>query len=199
LWDGIVSKPNSKDALSAAVKYLKADRWLKDRQGSVEARRGILMRQAGVEHVEGNKGFPVEKLTGKNADCVIALALDGDLLAHQALCIGAGRLTADKATLPLALQRYVVSAAARLNIGKKGHRAALFNDLRDDAILDAVEIVMKFGFGATRNAGHKVGHESACSIVARALGECGAALSESRVSDIWKKRVEAWKQAGIAR
>jgi hypothetical protein len=194
-----VSKPNSKDALNAALKYLEADRWLRDSQGSADARRASLMRQAGFEVIEGNNGFPVGKYTGKSADCLIALALDGDQVAHQALCLIADRLTADKETLPLALQRYVVRAAAQLSIGKKGKRAALFNGLRDDAILDAVEIVMDFGFNATRNAGHKEGHESACSIVTRALGECGAALSESRVTEIWKKRLEAWKQAGIGR
>jgi hypothetical protein len=194
-----LSKPNSKDALAAAVKYLKSDCWLKDSQGSVEVRRASLMRQAGVDVVEVDNGFPVEKFTGKSADRLIALALDGDQVAHQALCIIADRLTAVKETLPLALQRYVVRAAAQLSIGKKGKRAALFNDLRDDAILDAVEIVMTFGFNATRNAGHKEGHESACSIVAQALGECGAALSESRVTEIFQERLEAWKKADIAR
>jgi hypothetical protein len=70
-------KPNSKDALAAAVKYLKADRWLKDSQAGADAKRASLMRQAGCDVVEDSNGYPVLKYTGKNAEPVIALALAG--------------------------------------------------------------------------------------------------------------------------
>lgn len=189
-------KPNSKDALAAAVKYLKADRWLKDSQAGADAKRASLMRMAGHEVAEEN-GIPVVKYTGRSAESVIAYAVAGDQVAHQALCLIAQRLTDNKETLPPALQGYVVRVAAQMNAGKRGKRTAGTNDLRDDAILDAVEIVMKFGFGAMRNDARK--QESACSIVVQALGECGAAISEKTVNSIYTKRRRAFARAGIAR
>jgi hypothetical protein len=122
--------------------------------------------------------------------------LEGDGIAHQALCEVAAHLTASNETLSPALQKYVVTAASQLMRGKRGNPA--LNSLRDDAILDAVEIVMKFGFKATRNDASR-GHESACSIVALALGECGVARSESQVKKIWEEQLKKWKAAGIAR
>ena len=193
-----MKKSDPKEALAAATKYLKADRWLKDGPSGIDARRATLARLAGRDVVEDSNGRPLEKFTGKTAEAVIALAVAGDQVAHQALCIVAARLTNDKETLPLGLQKYVVGAAAKLSIGKRGTRTA-YNGLRDDAILDAVELVMKFGFKATRNVGHKPGHESACSIVVEALRNCGAAMSEKNVNEIYANRRKLWERSGVLR
>jgi hypothetical protein len=190
-----VSTANSKSALVAAVRYLKSDPWLKDASAGADARRANLMHQAGVAVVEDNNGVPVLSYTGTDANSVIALAIGGDAVAHQALCLVAARLTAKKETLPLALQQYVVGAASQLKRGKKGNPAV--NALRDDAIFDAIEIVIKLGFKPTRNRASK--HESACSIVAKALADCRAALSEGEVETIWQNRRRAWEKAGISR
>jgi hypothetical protein len=193
-----VSKPDPKEeALAAAIKYLKADRWLKDSRAGADAKRASLMRQAGFEVVEDNGGFPTLEYTGKNAESVIALAVAGDKIAHQALCLVALRLTDQGKALPLVLQKYIDGTASKLKYGKRGNPA--LNSLRDDAILDTIEIVVGFGFNPRRNAAHKDGHKSACSIVSRALGECGIARSEAAVETIWKNRRDAWKKAGIAR
>src|SRR5258706_5693116 len=118
-----MSKPNTKDALAAAIKYLKADRWLKDGQAGVDVLRASLMRRAGFEVGEDNRGFPVAEYTGENAESVVALAAAGDEVAHQALCRVALRLTDQGKTLPLVLQKYVVAAASKLKQGKRGNPA----------------------------------------------------------------------------
>jgi hypothetical protein len=196
-----MSKPNSKEALAAAIKYLKADRWLgvwlKDSESRVDVRRTSLMQQAGCDVIEGQDGIPEVKYTGKNAKNLITLANTGDQIAHQALCAIAQRLTVNGETLPRQLQFYVVAAASELKRGKRGKRVQVFNDLRDGAIFNALEVVMTFGFNATRNAEHKEGVESACSIVSEALGKSGAPLSESQVAKIMDAQLDGWTKAGV--
>lgn len=67
---------------------------------------------------------------------------------------------------------------------RKGQRSYFY---RDFTIGEAVELVMKYGFGATRNdASRQKGvRESACSIVARALKRCEVKLDEDSINKIW--------------
>src|SRR4051794_36969819 len=119
-----MSKSNA-EALAAAIKYLKADRWfgvwLKDSESGVDAKRARLMRQAGCDVIEGQDGIPKLKYTGKNAKNLIARANAGDPIAHQALCLIAQQLTANRETLPPEVQFYVVAVASELKRGKKGN------------------------------------------------------------------------------
>jgi hypothetical protein len=196
-----MSNPNSKEALAAAVKYFKADHWLgiwlEDSEGRVNIRRGILARQVGLDLIRWGDGSLEERYIERNAESVIAAANAGDQIAHEALCRAALHLTKHGKILPPQLQRYVVAAASELKRGRPGKRLRVFNDLRDGAIFHALEIVMTFGFNATRNNAHRDGVESACSIVAQALGKCGAALSESQVKKIMEAQLKGWKRADV--
>jgi hypothetical protein len=198
-----MSKPNSKEAIAAAVKYLKADHWLgvwlKDGEARVNVARTGFASQAGLDFIrwhDGPDGLE-ERFTERNAERVIAQANTGNQIAHEALCRAAEHLTVRGKALPLQLQYYVVGAAIQLKKGGKGKRLHVFNDLRDGAIFHALEVVMMFGFNATRNAGHKEEIESACSIVSLALGKCGAALSESQVTKIMNSQLKGWTKAGV--
>jgi hypothetical protein len=198
-----MSKLNSKQALAAAVKYIKADHWLgvwlKDSEARVDVARGGFASQAGLDVIrwhDGPDGLE-ERFTRRNAEGVIALANTGNQIAHEALCLVAKHLTVRGKALPLQLQYYVVGAAIELKKGGKGKRLHVFNDLRDGAIFHALEVVITFGFNATKNAGHKEGVESACSIVSQALGKCGAALSESQVTNIMNLQLKGWTKAGV--
>jgi hypothetical protein len=44
------------------------------------------------------------------------------------------------------------------------------------------------GLQATRNLEQKEEHESGCSVVARALAECGINMSEQSVATVWTRR-----------
>jgi hypothetical protein len=192
-----VSKSKEDVALSEAVKYLR-DRLiplLKNPNQAPDTRRASLIRMAGVDLENDESGAPPRvEYTGRTASSVIALALSGDRIAHQALCIIAESITARGKTLPLPLQHYVVRAASALKMGKRGNPA--INDLRDDAIMWTVQIVISLGLKPTRNSATEL--PSACSIVAAALDRAGApAIGERAVEKAWRKRLQLTKDAGF--
>ena len=113
-----------------------------------------------------------------------AAASNGDYLAHNVLCWIAAHFVAAGCPMPPHLGGYLVTvlekqaeAAPEGKRGKDPHA----NHARDFAIAHAVsEVVRQDGFRPTTSD-----HESACSIVAKALAQRGMHMGEKAVEKIW--------------
>jgi hypothetical protein len=68
---------------------------------------------------------------------------------------------------------------------KKGPPRSAYLD-RNQVIAETVSYLTRRGFAATRNRGTR-GKECACSIVVKALGRLGLAMTEAAVERIWQK------------
>lgn len=123
----------------------------------------------------------------ERAPPVIAAARRGNAYADAALREGARELISHGQPLPERLGHYIADdvlpgqTVKRRQRGRSGE-----NYERDYAIFCAVEMVAGQGFARTRNEA-TTAHDSACSIVARALQSLKVPLAERRIEKIWNK------------
>src|SRR5262249_57920681 len=75
---------------------------------------------------------------------------------------------------------------------RPGRRPAYMG--RNMFIAHAVEQSVKCGFAATRNAASQGKRQSACSIVAAALGQLGIHMSERTVEEMWASHTAAVRE-----
>ena len=186
-------------AYRSALKSLAEDRWLKDLNASENALRHNLMCMCGFEVDLSKTGFSRECFSGEEVDDVVLIAMTGDRIAHEALVCVARHLTERGKSLPLKLQDYIVGAAEKRPKFKRS-RHKVSNLYRDHAIFNAVEKAIAEGLLLTRNrAAKKEGLKSACSVVAKALGDLPTrmSMSEHTVETIWRDRAAANEKAGF--
>lgn len=190
------ARPDTARAINEAVDFLSKNRFLHDLKAGENGLRFQYMCGTGLVISQDERLKPDDRyhFTGEHPEEIVARAKTGDRVAHDALCAVADHLTARGEPLPLELQRYVVGAAVVPPKWKKG-RNPVSNIYRDDAIFRAVELVVGQGFNATKNDSSE--HESACSIVAKALAQIGSAMSEDNVETIWSNRCKAMEKAGF--
>jgi hypothetical protein len=128
----------------------------------------------------GGHEFPVD------CEYLIQLANTGWEDAHIWLCDRAAELMRDRRPLPIDLQEYIVTAARKGALGANNARSWR-NAVRNIFIVIAIERLLDQGFHPYRNSATQ--NESACSIVARALGSArGEYLSEAAIAKIWERR-----------
>lgn len=93
----------------------------------------------------------------------------------------------DDDVMPKPLRDYVCCVLAEHPPGRSTYIG------RDMFITMAIEATVKRGFAPTRNDASRSKRESACSIVAAALGQLGFEMSERTVEDIWRRRAAVRK------
>jgi hypothetical protein len=89
-------------------------------------------------------------------------------------------------TLPENLQGYIVERLRNLEPRQRRGRKANANFIRNFRIVRAIERLVRLGVSPTRNDVTEA--ESACSMIANALGENQDQLSEASIELIWSKR-----------
>jgi hypothetical protein len=125
---------------------------------------------------------------------LIQKANAGDVDAEAALCGIAMYFILAQRPLPSPLGEYIATILLhRLNArgprGRGGDRYA--NVGRNLFVVRAVLQLVRRGFRATRNRASRDGaQESACSIVAKALGRVGIQIDETGVEKIWTTRLK---------
>jgi hypothetical protein len=95
------------------------------------------------------------------------------------------------------MPRHVRAYVLRLLINHPGERPT-FRE-RDSWIAEAILNTVKRGFAPTRNEASRGKRESACSIVAEALGQLRIDLLERAVEDIWKNYLAAVRRTAAIR
>ncbi len=179
----------------AVLDYLRASPWTGDPNAGIKAVRHHYMCAAGVEIDDARPGSL--KFTGQWAAEVITAARSGDSIAHDALCEIAEHLLKFDDPIPPALVRYLLDGARRTPTRKAGRRRGE-NVIRDNLIWRAVEIATRAGLPRTRNPATV--SDSACSIVAQALGDAGGPhLSADAISKAWERVEKARTAAGYRR
>jgi hypothetical protein len=138
---------------------------------------------------------------GMVREALVAEALHGSRLAHDALCYAAMRVLAIGDPLPNWLGRYVVLIAAEGKPTAKRGRRPKTKALRDTAIASVAHKISKnyglYGLKPTRNIASEA--ESACSIVTEALKRHGIKLKEASVNAIWQRMESSLDEAQDAR
>jgi hypothetical protein len=93
--------------------------------------------------------------------------------------------------------RHVRAYVCRLLATHPGERPTYIE--RNRWIAKAIRNTVKRGFAPTRNEASQGKRESACSIVAAALGQLGINLSERTVEDIWNSYLAAVRRTAAIR
>jgi hypothetical protein len=123
------------------------------------------------------------------AAVVIMDAWAGNKFAEMALRKYAAERLSKGFSLPPNLNQFVLDVLNdRLPERRKRGQERFLNWNRDVAITCAVRDVVKLGYSPVRNRAsrEKGGKDSACSIVAQAIGRIGGNLSEAAVERIWR-------------
>ncbi|MBL8579539.1 MAG: hypothetical protein JNK47_20230 [Mesorhizobium sp.] len=181
------------DIRQAIFAYLSENAWFGDPSASERSLKFNLMFAAG-HSVDVDGGAPSYLFTGEHCGDLIAMATEGDRIAHDALVSIAEHLTERHLPLTHDLQRYVLEVARHGRPKAKPGKHPIGNLHRDEAIYQAVLIATRMGLQPTRgDVSATVGiRPSGCSIVAEVV-----CLSEDAIEKIWKRRQLARRRAGF--
>jgi hypothetical protein len=117
---------------------------------------------------------------------MIAKARGGDQVAPKVLLFIAAQFVESGCVMPNHLRQYVADTLRLRSRDAPTRRRGpdpYAKHARDTDIADAVGKIVKLGFRPTRNRESET--ESACSIVAQALGKMGVHLSVPAIEKIW--------------
>jgi hypothetical protein len=185
-------------AFAEVLEFLQHHPWLRDDHASNKGYQLALACRGGFFFESDDPSSIC--FTGANLIELLSLARDQDRFAHRALLEIARDLTRRKQSLPFDLQAYVVALFDKPFVARKGPHP-VSDAHRDDAIFHAVEIATRAGFRPSRNregTNGSQGIDSACSLVARALNQCGKPMQENNVERAWRTQKLAREEAAAA-